>query len=400
MIISSIIQGLAVVFTVFAAATCSYYLLLAGVAWLKCYRPSRRAVTDVRDFAILIPAHNEAANIEAVLDSCAALDYPRANYQVIVIADNCTDATAAIARARGVTCLERHAEEHRGKGQALAWALERILPQQPDAVLILDADCRLDRHALATFNRYLASGHQVLQASYVAANPEDSIVSYVASVANGIENDLFYRPKSQLGWAVLLRGTGMVFRREVLERCPWNARSIVEDAEYTARLYQAGIPVRLVPEVCVHSAFPAEKRQMLVQRRRWVGGNFRLACAQFFPLLWHGVCERRWIFVDLAWTLLAASRTLVVVQLLLTLLLAVLADWLTPGPLSRSLLITACGLVGCQVLYFALGVIQLGLNVRRLQLLAQTPATVLRLLFIASLSILPGRIRSWERTPR
>src|SRR5262249_42033304 len=158
-------------------------------------------------------------------------------------------------------------------------------------------------------------------------------------------NNLFYLPKSQLGWAVLLRGTGMVFRREVLEHCPWNAESIVEDAEYTARLYQAGIPVRFVPEVRVHSAFPAEKQQMIVQRRRWVGGNFRLACSQYLPLLWHGVRQRRWTLIDLAWTLLVASRTLMVAQLLMTLALAALSIWLVPGPLSRGLLLTASGLV-------------------------------------------------------
>lgn len=396
MLLTQLFQHLAAAMLLLAAAVGLYCLGLAAVG--LCKRPRRAAVAGRRQrFAILIPAHNEEDQIEATLRSCTELIYPRERIQVFVIADNCTDRTAELARAAGAVCLERHDLEQRGKGPALAWALRQVLPTRPDAVLVLDADCMLDRHALRTFDARLAAGEQVLQASYVASNPERSIASYVSAVANAIENDLFYAPKSQLGLAVLLRGTGMVFRREVLEQFPWQAASVVEDVEYSVRLFQGGIPVKFVPEVRVWSAFPEQNRQMQVQRTRWVGGNIRLGCRQLLPLLCQAVTTRRPLLADLAWTLLVSVRSLAVAQMLLAVALGLVAAWLTPGLGFGAL---SALLLALYAIYFGLGVARLGLNTRRAALLVRTPWTVAQMLWIGSASLWPGRTASWERTPR
>lgn len=396
MIVTLLIQQLAAAMLLLAAAVGLYCMGLAVVG-LRA-RPRRPAGAGPRQrFAILIPAHDEEEQIEAVLRSCAELAYPHECYRTFVIADNCTDRTAELARAAGAVCLERHDLDHRGKGPALAWALREVLPTRPDAVLVLDADCRLDRDALRVFDGRLAEGGQVLQANYVASNPERSIVSYVAAVANTIENDLFYAPKSQLGLAVLLRGTGMVFRRGVLERFPWQAASVVEDVEYAVRLFQGGIAVEFVPEVRVWSAFPEQGRQMQVQRTRWVGGNIRLGCRQLLPLLRQALATRRPVLLDLAWTLLVAQRSLAVAQMLLAVILGGIAAWMTPGLGFGALAALLLALYG---VYFGLGVARLGLNSRRAALLVRTPWTVARLLWIGSASLWPGCTASWERTPR
>lgn len=396
MIFTLALQHLAAAMLLLAAGAGLYCMGLAVFA--LCRRPRRATVAGaLQRFAILIPAHDEAEQIEEVLRSCAELDYPRERYRIFVIADNCTDHTADLARAAGAVCLERHDLENRGKGPALSWALRQVLLTRPDAVIVLDADCRLERHALRVFNGRLAAGEQVLQASYVASNPERSMVSYVSAVANAIENDLFYAPKAQLGLAVLLRGTGMVFRREVLERFPWNAASVVEDVEYAVRLYRGGIAVQFVPEVRVWSAFPEQNRQMEVQRTRWVGGNIRLAGQQLLPLLGQAVAQRRPVLVDLAWTLLISVRSLAVAQMLLAVLLGGIAACWTPGLGFGTLAALLLVLYGA---YFALGVARLGLNPRRAALLVRTPWTVARLLWIGSASLWPGRTASWERTPR
>lgn len=400
MIASTLLLMLTGAAVLMAAAACGYYLVLAGCALLG--RSARGVAPSVRPshrLAVLIPAHNEEEHIEAVLRDCAAFDYPSELFRVYVIADNCTDRTAAAAILHGAICLERNDPSRRGKGPALAWALPQVLADEPDAVLILDADCTLAPHALRAFDVRLAAGSQVLQASYVAANPDAGVVAYVGAVANAIENDLFYAPKSRLGLAVLLRGTGMMFRREVLEQLPWDAASVVEDSEYTLRLAQAGIPVTFVPEVQVRSAFPVHPAQLQVQRTRWIGGNARLAARQMVPLIIQGIKQRRGDLIDLGWTLWVAGRSLVVVQMLLALVLALGTCWLVPGPAAHWLLGVALAVLILQVAYFALGAAHLGLD-RRLALLARTPGTLLRLLLIAATSLLPGRNRSWERTPR
>jgi glycosyltransferase involved in cell wall biosynthesis len=98
-------------------------------------------------FAIVIPAHNEEKTLSTTLHSCAGLNYPKDKYKIFVIADNCSDRTAEIARDNGAVCLERYNEEEKGKGFALEWGFKQILPEGHDALVVLDADCQLDGHA-------------------------------------------------------------------------------------------------------------------------------------------------------------------------------------------------------------------------------------------------------------
>jgi 1,2-diacylglycerol 3-beta-glucosyltransferase len=394
------LQLLCLVFLVPAGLCCAYCLFLAGVELLA--RGSRRLsrTNASHTFAILIPAHNEETMLPAALRACADLDYPADKFKVYVVADNCTDRTAAVAAAWGGVVLERRDETSRGKGPALAWALKHVLADRPDAVVVLDADCRLDRHALRAFDERLCAGDAVLQAAYVAANPEESTISYVAAVGNVLENELFYSPKARLGLAVLLRGTGMVFRRDVLERHPWRAHSVTEDTEYTVELLRAGVGVRFLPQVRVVSDFPAGAEQLRVQRQRWVAGNLRIGKAWALRLLVEGIFARRGTLADLGWTLLVLSRPLVLAEALAALLLAVVCTWLKPGALSAGLLAAGLAVILLYGLYLTLAVVRLGINGRRLRLLAGSAVAFGRLLGLALRGLLGPGESSWRRTPR
>jgi hypothetical protein len=394
------LQLLCLVLLLPAVACCAYYLFLAAVQLLAGERRQPSATTAAHTFAILIPAHDEEAALPATLAACAALDYPADRFTVYVVADNCADRTTQVAAAGGAVVLERHDDRQRGKGPALAWALERVLPTRPDAVVVLDADCRLDRHALREFDERLSAGDAVLQASYVAANPEDSGISYAVAVGNVLENDLFYAPKSHLGLAVLLRGTGMVFRRDVLERHPWQACSVTEDTEYTLELLRAGLQVRFLPHTRVVSDFPAHAGQLRVQRQRWAAGNLRFGRAQALRLMAEGVVTGRGTLFDLGWTLLVLSRPLVLAEALAALLLAAACATLVPGPFSSGLLVAAVGVILLQGLYVGLGIVRLGVSARRLALLAGSAAALVRLLGITVRGLFGSRKLAWVRTPR
>src|SRR5262245_28516768 len=97
---------------------------------------------EAHHFAILVPAHNEELLLGRLLDSLARLDYPPDRYTVHVVADNCTDATAPLARAAGATVFERNDTSKRGKGFALHWLLEQMSKagMRPDAYVVVDAD--------------------------------------------------------------------------------------------------------------------------------------------------------------------------------------------------------------------------------------------------------------------
>jgi cellulose synthase/poly-beta-1,6-N-acetylglucosamine synthase-like glycosyltransferase len=350
-------------------------------------------------FAIVIPAHNEEQTLSIALRSCAGLDYPKDKYKIFVIADNCSDRTAEVARDNGVSCLERHDEGKKGKGFALEWGFKRILPEGHDALVVLDADCQLDSNALRVFDYYLKNGESVLQANDAASNPDNNAMSYAVAVGNLIENRLFYAPKSRLGLAVFLRGTGMVFRREVLEQHPWQAHSIVEDAEYTLRLIRGRIKIRFIDEVNVFSEYPDQKDQLTVQRIRWAK-NLGFSKMRAFRLIWEGMIQGRGLLTDAGWTLLVLSRPLVLLELFIAVILGLLCVWLLPGPLSNGLFAMGLILLLIQFFYFGLGVILLGVNSRRIMFLLSSPATIGRLIIISLLGVFGARGSIWARTPR
>jgi len=394
------VQLVAAASVALAAVVCLYHLFLAVAALLSRRERGAGDATASHSFAIVIPAHDEEKGIGRVLRRCAALDYPREKYTVYVVADNCEDRTAEIATRGGAICLVRRDEKNRGKGHAVEWALPRILADGCDAVVVLDADCLIDADALRTFDLRLAAGDRVLQASDAVANPDASSISYVLALANALENDLFYAPKSRLGLAVFLRGTGMVFHREVPGAHPWRASSIVEDAEYSARLLGEGIRVRFVPGIRVVSDFPANREQLTVQRSRWIGGGIRVSSVEGLRLLWQGVRKRRLLLVDAGWTTLVASRPMVIGQLLVTIVLGLMLDWHCPSLWSRTVLLICVGIVAAYGLYAAAGVVLLGLTFRRARLLLQSPLVILRYLLIAAGTLLTAPPKVWARTPR
>lgn len=398
--IMTLLQAASIASLAIAGGVCFYHALLAIVAISTKRANGRHTGGSLHRFAIVLPAHNEEPTLKHALDACDALEYPEDKYAVYVIADNCSDRTADIAEAGGAVCLVRHDTVNRGKGQALEWALPQVLADGWDAVVVLDADCRMDRHALRVFDRHMTAGSRVLQANDAVSNPDDSGISYLLAVANTLENDLFYAPKSRLGWAVFLRGTGMVFHRDVLQSHPWQASSIVEDAEYTCRLLREGIPVRFVPDVRVVSDFPVDREQLTVQRTRWVGGGLVLAGVQSVRLFWEGMIERRPLLLDAGVTTCIVSRPLIIAQLLVTCTLALLCCWLQPDGLSYSILASFAAIAVAYALYVIAGAWLLGLNRQRMGLLFQAPAVVIRYLLLSARSLLAGPNKVWERTPR
>lgn len=221
--------------------------------------------------AILIPARNEAQTLEPTLAGVARLDYPAALLSVVVIADNCADETAAIAVARGARVLERKGGA-RGKGHALAWALER-LSDPHDAVVFLDADCIPSRNLASALERRLRAGARVVQADYVVANPEESWASALRFASFVLINTVRSRGKQALGLSSGIHGTGFAVARDVLDARGWSAFSAVEDTEYQVGLLHAGIRVSFAPEASVSSRMATRLRASTEQHARWERGK-------------------------------------------------------------------------------------------------------------------------------
>lgn len=383
-----------------AAGLVLYDLALAVHAMRRRPAPPAPEVPSDLRFALVMPAHNEAASISDALAACARLDFPAAQFELVVVADNCDDDTAAVVRDHGVRCLERHDTGRRGKGYALRFGFDTLMQEEFDAFVVLDADCWLDRHALQRFAHELAHGARVLQANYVVANADATPISYAVAVGNAIENDLYYAPKSDLGWVVSLRGTGMVFAREVLQEHPWGAFSIVEDLDYSMALYRAGIEVRFLADVNVYSPFPESLGQLRVQRERWAGGNVQMSKGQALRLLLEGLVRGRWITADMGLTILSQSRPLLLVLLWAGLLVSLFAFWVSPGAVPGAAVAVAVALNALFLVYLLGGVARLGISAHRIGLLLRAPLVMGQLVLIALRSAFGAGESGWERTPR
>jgi len=385
-----------VFFTAFGAF---YQMLLALVSVLFCHK--RQFQQKPSQFiAILIPAHNESTGLRMVLERCHAIDYPRKLYSVTVIADNCTDDTAQIARECGVTCLERFDNERRGKGEALEWAIPQVLESSPDAVMILDADCFLDSQSLKACDFELTRGRHVLQLSYLVSNTDVSFGSYCQSLARTIENLLFYQPKSKLGFSCFLLGTGMVFRREILERFPWRCCGVTEDLEYGIQLIENNVKPVFIGDSGLVSPFPTDADQLATQRSRWVFGGLQTLWNSVGLLLRKGIFQFHVIALEAAISMFYISRPIVFFQVAVSGLLATACLVLFSSMWAKILFAFWAGTVALYFFYVVIGILTLGATKKRIKYLFFVPVFTLKYIEIAAKSLLFRRPKEWKRTPR
>ena len=197
---------------------------------------------------------------------------------MIVIADNCADRTAAVARAAGAEVWERTDSLRRGKGHALAWAFTRLLDDESvDAACVVDADCEVSRNLLTAVAARLHNGADAVQVPYLIANPESSAATALRWAGFALFNVVRPLGRDRLGLSTGLLGTGMAFSRRLLLRAPWSAFSFAEDREQHMRWVLGGARVVFAPEAEVSSPSPSTGAGTRAQERRWESGRGALA---------------------------------------------------------------------------------------------------------------------------
>lgn len=277
-----------------------YQLLLA----LFGYRApkNQKQYDPQKTFAVLVAAHNEEQVIGALVDNLKNLKYPKELYDIFVIADNCTDQTAGIARSMGVYTYERHHKQLRGKGYAIEWMLKQLWnhPRTYDAVVMFDADNLVSQDFLHHMNNDLCKGSQVIQGYLDTKNPHDSWITSAYAISYWYCNRLWQMPRRNLGMANFLGGTGMCFDAGLLKEMGWGATSLVEDLEFTMRCVRKGIYPTMNYEAKVYDEKPITLLASCKQRLRWMQGHFHVARRYFFPLLWQGLKERSLTKIDSA----------------------------------------------------------------------------------------------------
>jgi cellulose synthase/poly-beta-1,6-N-acetylglucosamine synthase-like glycosyltransferase len=228
---------------------------------------------------VLVPAHDEEAGVG---ETAAAL-LPQLNPgdRLLVVADNCGDRTAEVARASGATVVERHDPDRRGKGYALDFGVRSLRDAPPDVVVVVDADCRLDGGALDRLVRGAASANRPVQGAYVldvppGAGPRRQLSAF-AFVFKNVVRPLGLR---RLGQPCLLTGTGMAFPWPALRDADLASGNIVEDMKLGVDLALAGHPPTFCPGALVRGELPSGARAAAAQRTRWEHGHLQTLLTQ------------------------------------------------------------------------------------------------------------------------
>lgn len=255
-------------------------LTLAGMRRLPmhklCAEQAEASWGEGRALAIVVPAHNEASGIARTVLNLRSIAQRDGAARVVVIADNCSDGTAEIARSFGATVLERQDATHRGKGYALDFAFRILAAEGFDGYVVVDADSVADANLLSVIRRHFSAGAQIVQARYTVLNAEQSSRTRLAELALLAFNCLRPRGRHALGLSAGILGNGFALRRSVIERVPYGAISVVEDLEYHLQLIGQGYRVHFADETTVRGEMPIATTGQATQRARWEGGRLRM----------------------------------------------------------------------------------------------------------------------------
>lgn len=347
-----------------------------------------------RSAVILVPAHDEAITIGGTVSMLRSIAGPEV--RLLVVADNCNDETAEIARDGGAEVIERTDLIRRGKGFALAYGRDHLIADPPDVVMVLDADCRTDGLSIKQLISSAFTLGVPVQASNLLTAPESAApIVQISNFAMLIKNSVRARGLYRIGRGIPLFGTGMAFPWVIFEHVPLASADVVEDLRLSLDLARQGVAVRLIESAQVTSS-SAAAGDTVAQRRRWEHGFLRIASKYALPQLLRGVTH-------LSPHQAALGMHLCVPPLALLLLLGTAASFVTMAigllsdnwaPFSTMLSVMALALGATLVAWW-----KEGRRVLSPAALARAPLYVLQKLPIY-LGLFTSRQANWNRTPR
>lgn len=228
-------------------------------------------------FMMIIPAHNEEKVVRNLIQSLMQLDYDRSLYDVYVIADNCTDNTAQVARETGAIVYERFDETHKTKGFALQWFLQQKIAEDApyDAFCIFDADNIVDKNFLKAMNKKLNQGEDVVQGYRDIKNPSDSWVSAGYAIFYWTMNRFYHLARYNIGLSPLINGTGFMVKFDVVKPTGWNTKTLTEDIEFSLKRIIEGKKLGWATDAKVYDEQPVGFKQSWSQRSRWTIGHIQ-----------------------------------------------------------------------------------------------------------------------------
>ncbi len=365
------------------------WMFVTVLVGLRKPKDGKPAENKLHRFAVLVCARNEEAVIGNLLRSIKRQDY-KGKFQLFVVADNCTDATAAVAREIGAIVFVRNDETKKGKGYALSHGISRITKTYDgefDAVCVFDADNLAAADFLTEMNNALCSGAVAAQGYRDTKNIHDSWVSEVYSVYWLMLMRFYYHPRQLMGLSSMVGGTGFAFKLSALGDAGWATESLTEDVEFSIQQILKGNRVTYARKAAFYDEQPASYGVSVKQRLRWMTGGM-----QCIPLYIKQVAKA--IFrgekcaLDVLWYLLFIPAAGLTIPLNIASVCIVLA---TPGlqPFALPLIIGFCIASWCIAMVIAYLTLRLeGRDIRSMKrAIALYPFFMLTMMFISLFSL-------------
>lgn len=256
----------------------AYQFLYLPIPMLKQDKPHRPV--QYHNYAVLISARNEEAVLGHLLQSLRRQDYPEEYMTIFVVADNCSDTTAQVARQHGAVVYERFDHNHVGKGYALNYLLRQISRDYGpvfDGYFVFDADNLLQQDYIAQMNRTFCDGYGIVTSYRNSKNFGDNWISAGYALWFLREAEQLNHARMLLGTSCAVSGTGFLFSRQVLEyHGGWNFFLLTEDIEFTIASVLAGYTVGYCKDAMLFDEQPVTFRQSWRQRMRWAKGYLQV----------------------------------------------------------------------------------------------------------------------------
>ena len=311
-----------------------YQLIISACALIQ-FKEKPLIKNKKHKFMMILPAHNEASVIGALVESLQALDYPKELYDIYVIADNCTDNTAQIAKDLGAIVYERFDEKKKTKGFAMQWFLNQKIKENADydAFCVFDADNVVDKNFLNAMNKKLCQGEEIVQGYRDIKNPADSWISAGYALFYWMMNRFYHLARYNLGLSPLINGTGFMVDFNLIKPTGWDTITLTEDIEFSLKNIAKGRKLGWATDAIVYDEQPTEFKQSWSQRSRWTVGH--LQCMKYYTKdLAEGVLEYRTLMNFDGFLYLMGIPMMIVTFLLLAINTVIfLADGMSAGAL-------------------------------------------------------------------
>ncbi|MCI8273763.1 MAG: glycosyltransferase family 2 protein [Clostridia bacterium] len=253
------------------------YQMVISLCSLVKLKSKEFVINKNHKFMAIIPAHNEEKVIKNLVESLKNQNYDKELYDIYVIADNCTDRTAEVAKAAGAIVYKRFDNEHKTKGYALQWFLKQKIEENADydAFCVFDADNIVDKEFLKSMNKKLCEGEDVVQGYRDIKNPTDNWITSGYALFYWTMHRFYHLARYNIGLSPLLNGTGFMVKFDVVKPDGWITETLTEDIEFSLKRIIKGKKLGWATDAIVYDEQPTTFKQSWSQRSRWTVGHMQ-----------------------------------------------------------------------------------------------------------------------------